>query len=92
MKILTFIFTAIVCFTAQNSFSQEEVIVKDSAYIADYNKLKSLHIKENQNELNIYLSVQYNAMPRIYENKFYCMSIDEFEKQFGHKSKKDITI
>ena len=50
------------------------------------------YIKENQNELNIYLSTQYNTMPRIYENKFYCMSIDEFEKQFGHKSKKDITI
>ena len=53
MKILTFIFTAIVCFTAQNSFSQEEVIVKDSAYIADYNKLKSLHIKELTSDIHI---------------------------------------
>ncbi len=51
MKNLTLIFTAFLCFAIQNSYSQETV--KDRAYVADYNRLQELHLKELDSEIHI---------------------------------------
>ena len=49
------------------------------------------YIKENQKELNIYLSTQYQTMPYIYESEFYCLTKEEFYEKFD-KSKKEISV
>ena len=53
MKTFSFILLTLICFTSQNSFSQEEAVVKDSAYVADYEKLKTLHLKQLNSEIHI---------------------------------------
>ncbi len=52
MKTLSFILFTLICFTSQNSYSQKTV-EKDSAYVADYNTLQSLHLKELDSDIYI---------------------------------------
>ena len=49
------------------------------------------YIKENQSQLNIYLSTLYQTMPYIYKSEFHCLTKDEFEKKYD-KSKKEISV
>ena len=49
------------------------------------------YIKENQNQLNIFLSTQYNTMPYIYASEYHCLTKDEFHEKFD-KSNKAISI
>ncbi|AXG74731.1 hypothetical protein DVK85_11015 [Flavobacterium arcticum] len=51
MKIISLLFTVFIYFIAQNSYSQETL--KDSAYSADYEKLKTLHLKQLISETHI---------------------------------------
>ena len=49
------------------------------------------YVKENKNQFNIYLSIQYQTMPQIYESEFYCLTKEEFKKKYN-KSKEEISV
>ena len=49
------------------------------------------YVDQNFEQLNIFLSRQYNTMPYIYASEYHCLTKDEFYEKFD-KSNKAISI